>query len=82
MTVLELLHILSTTRAYLCVIAARHFLIDPHDIVTANVRFLHMFVLPCKYALTDIKLNCTVHQTSGLEAQKVEENRDLIIFLC
>ena len=29
--------LLSTTRAYLFVIAARHFLIDPHDIVTTSM---------------------------------------------
>ena len=34
--VLELLHILSTARAYFCVIAARHILNDPHDTVTAS----------------------------------------------
>ena len=30
-------YILSTTRAYLCVIADKHFLIDPHSIVKASL---------------------------------------------
>ena len=36
-------HILSTTRAYLCVIAARHFLIDPHGIVKASMCGLFIY---------------------------------------
>ena len=35
--------ILSTTRAYLCVIAARHFLIDPHGIVKASMCGLFIY---------------------------------------
>ena len=36
-------HILSTTRAYLCVIADKHFLIDPHSIVKASMCDLFIF---------------------------------------
>ena len=37
------LDIISTTRAYLCVIAARHFLIDPHGIVKASMCGLFIY---------------------------------------
>ena len=37
------LDILSTTRAYLCVIAAKHFLIDPQGIVKASMCDLFIF---------------------------------------
>ena len=39
----QTLHILSTSRAYLCVIAAKHFLIDPHGIVKASMCDLFIF---------------------------------------
>ena len=38
-----------------------------------------MFRLPSKWALPDIKLKGTVHQTSELEAQKVGKKREFSV---